>query len=276
MLSKLPTNTRKAAPSRPQPAAASSSSASIIGGRTGTGYNGATQSNTGYGAYGNPPSYGGASFGGSQAGSSRPAASHQPQGPSPAQLEKIRKQQEALAKAAELQQMLNTLEKVNDEGRRETLLDSICTKDDVLNLPLHSDPPGTAKGNLKVDLLKHQLQALQWCIEKENPVLPTKESDAPVQFWQFKKNQVTGRVRDFPPPSEANVNRGHSLSTLTVSHFWETCCMRLILLLSGHEEPTRSCTRFRERRPHWRRDGAVPLTDPRIGSDRARRVWERR
>lgn len=186
VLPKLPTNTRKAAPSRPQPAVASSSSGGIIGGRTGAGYNG---SGPGYGA----PSGYGAPYGASQAGPSRPPMSQQSQGPSASQLEKIRKQQEALARAAELQQMLNTLEKVNDEGRRETLLDTICTKDDILNLPLHSDPPGTAKGDLQVDLLKHQLQALQWCIEKENPVLPTKESDMPVQFWQLKKNQATGK-----------------------------------------------------------------------------------
>jgi SWI/SNF-related matrix-associated actin-dependent regulator of chromatin subfamily A3 len=34
----------------------------------------------------------------------------------------------------------------------------------------------------------HQLQALQWCVERENPVLPRKETDKPVQFWQLRKN----------------------------------------------------------------------------------------
>ncbi|EEB87395.1 hypothetical protein MPER_15262, partial [Moniliophthora perniciosa FA553] len=29
-------------------------------------------------------------------------------------------------------------------------------------------------------------QGLQWCIERENPVLPKEESDKPVQFWQVK------------------------------------------------------------------------------------------
>ncbi|KAJ3534925.1 hypothetical protein NMY22_g6710 [Coprinellus aureogranulatus] len=190
VLPKLPTSTRKAPPNRPQPTRTTSSSTPIIGGRTGPAYASTSQRGPGS-AYGSSASYGNASYSPAQAGpASRPTqgTSH-----SAAQLEKIRQQQEALAKAAELQEMLNTLEKVNDEGRRESLLDTICTKDDILNLPVHADPPGTAKGNLKVDLLKHQLQALQWCIDKENPVLPTKESDAPVQFWQFKKNPVTGK-----------------------------------------------------------------------------------
>jgi SWI/SNF-related matrix-associated actin-dependent regulator of chromatin subfamily A3 len=80
------------------------------------------------------------------------------QGPTPAQLEAVRKQQEALRKAQELQQMLNTLEKVNDEGRRSSLLDTLCSKDDILNLPLHPNPPGIASGDLQVDLLKHQVR----------------------------------------------------------------------------------------------------------------------
>ncbi|KAF8161207.1 SNF2 family N-terminal domain-containing protein [Crassisporium funariophilum] len=103
------------------------------------------------------------------------------------QMEAIRKQQQALQKAAELKQMLNNLEKVDDEGRRTSLLDTLCSNDDVLNLPLYPSPPGIASGELKVDLLKHQLQGLQWCVERENPVLPKQEADKPVQFWQLRK-----------------------------------------------------------------------------------------
>ncbi|GBE78013.1 hypothetical protein SCP_0108950 [Sparassis crispa] len=105
-----------------------------------------------------------------------------------AQQEATRKQQEALQKAAELRQILNNLEKVDDEGRRSSLLDTLCSVDDVLNLPLHPSPPGIQSGDLKVNLLKHQSQALQWCIEHEYPVLPKKETDKPVQFWQLRKN----------------------------------------------------------------------------------------
>lgn len=108
-----------------------------------------------------------------------------------AQQEALKKQQEALNNAAELKQMLTGLEKVDDESRRSSLLDTLCSVDDVLKLPEHPDPPGIAKGNLLVDLLKHQKQALQWAVEHECPKLPTSEKDAPVQFWQYK--QITGK-----------------------------------------------------------------------------------
>jgi SWI/SNF-related matrix-associated actin-dependent regulator of chromatin subfamily A3 len=75
----------------------------------------------------------------------------------PAQIEAARKQLEALQKAAELRQMLNNLEKVDDEGRRSSMLDTLCSVDDVLNLPLHPSPPGILSGELTVDLLKHQV-----------------------------------------------------------------------------------------------------------------------
>ncbi|CAA7259081.1 unnamed protein product [Cyclocybe aegerita] len=138
-----------------------------------------------------------------------PTASQRKANPaqSAAQMEAIRKQQEALQKAAELRQMLNSLEKVDDEGRRSSLLDTLCSTDDILSLPLYPNPPGIASGELTVDLLKHQLQALQWCIERENPVLPKKETDKPVQFWQLRKrgtqpyyyNIATKTPQEAPP-----------------------------------------------------------------------------
>ncbi|KDQ57760.1 hypothetical protein JAAARDRAFT_35442 [Jaapia argillacea MUCL 33604] len=123
------------------------------------------------------------------------------------QQEAYQKQQEALRKAAELQQMLTTLEKVDDESRRNSLLDTLCAVDDILNLPLHPSPPGIDSGHLTVNLLKHQSQALQWCIEREYPVLPKKESDKPVQFWQVRKvgskvfyfNIATKSPQESPP-----------------------------------------------------------------------------
>ncbi|KAL1660706.1 SNF2 family N-terminal domain-containing protein [Schizophyllum commune] len=108
-----------------------------------------------------------------------------------AQMEALKKQQEALNNAAELKQMLSGLEKVDDESRRNSVLDTLCSVDDVLKLPEHPDPPGIAKGDLVVELLKHQKQALQWAIEHEYPKLPSSEKDAPVQFWQYK--QMAGR-----------------------------------------------------------------------------------
>lgn len=65
---------------------------------------------------------------------------------------------EALQKAAELRQMISGLEKVNDDGRRSSLLDSLCSVDDILTLPEHKNPPGINSGELKVNLLKHQVR----------------------------------------------------------------------------------------------------------------------
>lgn len=79
----------------------------------------------------------------------------------------IRKQQESLHKAAELRQMLNNLEKVDDESRRTSLLDTLCSTEDVLNMPLHQNPPGRASGELTVDLLKHQVSRTCICIPIE-------------------------------------------------------------------------------------------------------------
>ena len=79
----------------------------------------------------------------------------------PEEARKLLAQQEATAdalrKAAELKSILANLEKVDDESRRGSLLDTLCPADDVLNLPEHSSPPGIAAGDLLVDLLRHQV-----------------------------------------------------------------------------------------------------------------------
>ncbi|KAH9961307.1 SNF2 family N-terminal domain-containing protein [Russula dissimulans] len=121
--------------------------------------------------------------------------------------EVLRGQQEEFARAAELRQTLANLDKVDDEGRRSSLLDTLCSTEDILNLPEHPNPPGIASGELRVDLLRHQKQALQWAIEHENPKLPSKEEDKPVQFWQYRKtgpkayyyNVVTKTPQEVPP-----------------------------------------------------------------------------
>jgi hypothetical protein len=95
----------------------------------------------------------------SAASSARPSKSQ-----TKAQAEATLQQQEALRKAVELRQMLNNLEKVDDEGRRSSLLDTLCSTDDILNLPAHSNPPGISSGELHVDLLKHQARrVLPYC-----------------------------------------------------------------------------------------------------------------
>jgi len=67
-------------------------------------------------------------------------------------------QQEAFVRAAELRQLLSGLERVDDEGRRASLLDTLFSTVDILNLPVHPNPPGIASGELMVDLLKHQVR----------------------------------------------------------------------------------------------------------------------
>ncbi|GAW05450.1 snf2 family [Lentinula edodes] len=108
--------------------------------------------------------------------------------PTATQLEQLKKQQEGIRRAAELRDMLNTMEKVNDQSRRSSLLDTLCTNEDILSLPVYDKSPGVATGQLKVNLLKHQKQAIKWCLEHEYPALPKKEGDRPVQFWQLRRN----------------------------------------------------------------------------------------
>ncbi len=79
------------------------------------------------------------------------------------QQEAVRKQQEAFAKAEELRTILNNLEKVDDEGRRASLLDTLCAVDDILGLPEHPNPPSVSSGELRVNLLKHQVNTMRNC-----------------------------------------------------------------------------------------------------------------
>lgn len=84
---------------------------------------------------------------------------HKPYAPAltPAQEAAQKKLAEDMKKATELRQILDNLEKVNDEGRRVSLLDQLLSTDDVLMLPEHPNPPGIDAGNLTVNLLKHQV-----------------------------------------------------------------------------------------------------------------------
>ncbi|KZT56200.1 hypothetical protein CALCODRAFT_497639 [Calocera cornea HHB12733] len=92
-------------------------------------------------------------------------------------------------KADELQRVLDGFKRVSDEGRRETLLDTLCAEQDILKIPEHPNPPSKSSGDLLTNLLKHQSQALKWCIDREHPEdhLPKMEGDQPVQFWQLRK-----------------------------------------------------------------------------------------
>ncbi|KAG8798751.1 hypothetical protein FRC17_007336, partial [Serendipita sp. 399] len=91
------------------------------------------------------------------------------------------------AKAAQLRAIVENMSRLDDGNRRDTMLNTLCG-DDVLDLEVHSSPSSRASGTLKTDLLKHQKQALLWCMKAENPKLPTKTTDKPVQFWQLNTN----------------------------------------------------------------------------------------
>ncbi|KAF8345940.1 SNF2 family N-terminal domain-containing protein [Amanita rubescens] len=117
----------------------------------------------------------------------RSAASVSAGPPPPSQRPQVSRVEDA-QKAVELRQIIDNLEKVDDDGRRSSLLDSLCSNEDILNLPLHPSPPSIESGELLTNLLKHQCQALQWCIGREYPVLPKSETDRPVQFWQLRKH----------------------------------------------------------------------------------------
>ena len=90
---------------------------------------------------------------------------HKPHAPvlTPAQVVAQKKLAEDMKKATELRQILDGLEKVNDEGRRASLLDQLLSTDDVLTLPEHPNPPGIDAGNLTVNLLKHQVPIRRHC-----------------------------------------------------------------------------------------------------------------
>lgn len=63
-----------------------------------------------------------------------PSRSQPATGVSVSQQKALEERMEALKKAAELRAMLSSLEKVDDEGRRKSLLDSVCTTDVRINL----------------------------------------------------------------------------------------------------------------------------------------------
>ncbi|KAF8520324.1 SNF2 family N-terminal domain-containing protein [Hysterangium stoloniferum] len=106
-----------------------------------------------------------------------PSRSQSSRGVSASQRKGYEAQLEATRKAAELRAIINSLEKVNDEGRRSSLLDIVCPTEVTHS---YSERPTRANNSVGCS------QALLWCIERENPSLPKKESDRPVQFWQYK------------------------------------------------------------------------------------------
>ncbi|TFK26482.1 hypothetical protein FA15DRAFT_667364 [Coprinopsis marcescibilis] len=159
-----------------------------------------------------------------------------------AQQEASRKKLEAIRKAGELRQMLESLDKVDDDGRRNSLLDTVCSKDDILNLPVHPSPPGTQSGDLRVDLLKHQSQALQWCIDRENPRLPKEVDDPPVQFWKLEKSKNSNKNYYFniatKTPQEEVPQLGKGALCADAMGLGKTLTMLALILATKSDNPS--------------------------------------
>ena len=132
-------------------------------------------------AYGSTSSasYYGAGFSLSQPVASQAATSNG--GLTAAQREKLEKDREAYMKAEELKRVVNAFATVDDDTRRSGLLDTLCVTDDILDLPVHENPPSLETGELNTKLMKHQLQALKWMLAQEDPKLPQSPNDPAVQ-----------------------------------------------------------------------------------------------
>jgi SWI/SNF-related matrix-associated actin-dependent regulator of chromatin subfamily A3 len=115
-------------------------------------------------------------------------------GPSATESEDDRRLWDNLKKVEKDAKQSDSLMVSNQSGFLLRAQDDLTADSDVTNLPLHPNPPGIASGQLMVDLLPHQSQALQvrsidceaddqWMISHEGPQLPKTSKDAPVQFW---------------------------------------------------------------------------------------------
>ncbi|WRT66541.1 uncharacterized protein IL334_003500 [Kwoniella shivajii] len=87
-----------------------------------------------------------------------------------------------------MKKLLEGLKQVGDDQKQaDNVMDTLTSEIDVSKLPLHPSPPGILNGQLVVDILPHQSQALKWMIDRENPTLPASPSDKQVQFWVKQK-----------------------------------------------------------------------------------------
>ena len=109
-----------------------------------------------------------------------------PRKPTPEELER---QRQAEARRKELDAVLSALQRSDKDSRQ--ILDTLTEVKDVFKLPLCQDPPSVESGALKTNLLHHQLQGLQWMLDHENPKLPEKQDDPPVQLLRFDKDHMT-------------------------------------------------------------------------------------
>lgn len=88
-------------------------------------------------------------------------------------------------------------------------LEELSSVLDLSNLPEHSP---ISKEMVMSSLYRHQLQSLQWCINRETPSLPKNRGDPPVQFWERQLD-----------------NNYQNIATNTVSRIEPTLCSGGIL-----------------------------------------------
>lgn len=105
-------------------------------------------------------------------------------------------------KSAELAQLLQGIEKVDDDKRRSAVLDVVCSVEDILELPLYPDPPSIESGELNVNLLKHQVRYLQEQVHLYiDPFLRAKAFcgafSTKIQFYQRRKLINPSRCGNF-------------------------------------------------------------------------------
>jgi len=71
---------------------------------------------------------------------------------------KIAAERLAYRKATELANVIKSFETVDDDSRRSSLLDTLCSEEDILSIPTHDEPPSIASGELTTNLMKHQVR----------------------------------------------------------------------------------------------------------------------
>lgn len=78
-----------------------------------------------------------------------------------------------------LEDILKTSESIDVRKDGDAIKTLAMGEDELAKMPEAPQP-----AQLKATLLPYQLQALAWMTAKENPVLPTKQTDPAVQLWK--------------------------------------------------------------------------------------------
>lgn len=104
-----------------------------------------------------------------------------------------------LGAPADYEDLLQQSTAFNPRQMSQTVEKFGMSETDLANMPMADIPPA-----MKTELLPYQRQGLAWMLEKENPKLPSQNSDPPVQLWKREgdrfKNIATKFSTASPPP----------------------------------------------------------------------------